>query len=190
MPKTQSGLGHDRGTDRNRRESDYPQEDQRDRQTHPFRTYLQFYYIECNAIVPPCSSKTNGSCDSVPTASQPPLLSISMPSPCAVAFLYSVPLRPIRSRITMTRKSEPSNAYSSRNRNRDVAITASATRGTIARHCRYRGNPTAAALITSALSPLRTNSIIALLVHASSAWQPWPSYLAGSSPSFTLTVRC
>jgi hypothetical protein len=32
-PRLLSGLGHDRGTDRNRRASGYPQEDQRDRQT-------------------------------------------------------------------------------------------------------------------------------------------------------------
>ena len=89
---------------RNRRESDYLQEGQRDSQTHPFRTYFQLYYRECNAIVPPCSSKTNGSCDSVPAASQPPLFSISMPSPCAVAFPHGVPLRPIRNRSGMLRR--------------------------------------------------------------------------------------
>ena len=32
-PRPDRNLGHDRGTDRNRRASDYPQEDQRDRQT-------------------------------------------------------------------------------------------------------------------------------------------------------------
>lgn len=114
-----------------------------------------------------------------------PLFS-STPVSCAVAFVCGVSLRQEQHRDDQEEQS--SSACSGGSRNRDVAMTANATRRTIASHCHYQGNPTASAPITRALSPLRTDSIIAFLMPAL-LWT-WPSYLAGSSLSVTLTVRC
>src|SRR5215470_4183755 len=63
-PRLLSGLGHDRGTDRNRRASDYPQAYQRDRQTGSSSSSLQctavFLFYSGDRPSRPLSKHTNG----------------------------------------------------------------------------------------------------------------------------------
>ena len=53
-PRPDRNLGHDRGTDRNRRASDYPQEDQRDKQTRSTTFFAS--HISISFFSPPLRS--------------------------------------------------------------------------------------------------------------------------------------